>query len=251
MVATLLGPVAQAHAAAQVMVVDSPYFGRTLAVLEVPSHPLGVVVLLPGGDGRIGVAADGGVANGGNFLVRTRKEWIANGYGYLLVDAPQSGPGLLGARHTREYAAVVTAAVAGVKALGVPVVVVGTSQGSIGAANAAALLGKSVSGVILTSTVAAMGNSGETVFDAPLGDIAVPVLIVDNAGDRCPASPPAASDGIAAKLTAAPSVEKARFWSFAATGDRCGPFSPHGYLGIENAVFDRMQAWMRRWMPNN
>lgn len=239
----------QAHAEVSVLAVALPEYGRTRALLELPPHPLGIVVLLPGGNGSVGVSNDGGVRNNRNFLVRTRNAWIANGYGYLLVDAPQDAPSLLGTRHTKEYAAVVAAVVKRVRKLGIPVLLMGTSQGSIAAASGAALLKTTVAGVVLTSTVAAMGSSGETVFDAALNQIAVPVLIVDDTEDRCPSSPPAASDRIAAALTASPLVEQEHFSSSASDGEECGPFSPHGYFRIEEAVVDRVGAWFRRRIP--
>ncbi len=125
----------------QVLTLDSPTYGSTRILLELPTHPVGIVVLLPGGDGKIGIDNDGSVANTGNFLVRTRDTWLAADFGYVLVDAPQGGPTLLGRRHTRDYAAVLAAAVRRLATYGVPVILLGTSQGSIAAASAASFLG--------------------------------------------------------------------------------------------------------------
>jgi hypothetical protein len=58
-----------------------------------------LVVLLPGSDGIIGLDSGGGVHQfGGNFLVRTIGQWVAQGFDVVLPDAP-NGTSLLGQRH--------------------------------------------------------------------------------------------------------------------------------------------------------
>src|SRR5207245_7981794 len=58
-----------------------------------------IVVLLPGGDGIIGLDSGGGVHQlGRNFLVRTLGQWVAQGFAVSLPDAP-NGTSLTGQRH--------------------------------------------------------------------------------------------------------------------------------------------------------
>ena len=86
------------------------------------------------------------------------------------------------AAHRPAYAATTIAGAgsisASARATNAPIWLVGTSQGSIGAAYGAAHLPGKVAGVVLTSSVAGHSNSGETVFDSDLGAIAVPALVV-------------------------------------------------------------------------
>ena len=56
LLAALLACFSQAHGEVSVLSVDVPEHGRTLALLELPSRPLGIVVLLPGGNGRVGIS---------------------------------------------------------------------------------------------------------------------------------------------------------------------------------------------------
>jgi len=46
--------------------------GGVSSALLLPSHPRGALALLAGGDGNIGVGADGAIAREGNQFVRTR-----------------------------------------------------------------------------------------------------------------------------------------------------------------------------------
>src|SRR5207245_9438030 len=58
-----------------------------------------IVGLLPGGDGIVGFDDGGGVHQlGGNFLVRTLGQWVAQGFAVVLPDAP-NGTSLTGQRH--------------------------------------------------------------------------------------------------------------------------------------------------------
>jgi len=57
-----------------------------------------IVLLLPGGDGIIGLDSGGGVHQlGGNFLVRTLGRWVAQGFAVVFPDAP-NGTSLTGQR---------------------------------------------------------------------------------------------------------------------------------------------------------
>jgi hypothetical protein len=58
------------------------------AVLLRPATPTGSVILMPGGDGRIGASAGGEITQlRGNQLVRTRNAYRAHGLAVLVVDA--------------------------------------------------------------------------------------------------------------------------------------------------------------------
>src|ERR1051326_6791875 len=52
-------------------------------------NPAAVVVMFPGGDGRIGIGPNGAIAKQGNFLIRTRPQWLARGFLFVAVDAAE------------------------------------------------------------------------------------------------------------------------------------------------------------------
>jgi hypothetical protein len=200
--------------------------------------------MFAGGDGT--VSFDGGQIAGmrSNFLMRSEPLWLAQGFGFATIGSSSS---LNGRRHTPAYAQAIAAAVDYGRSRGgnTPVWLVGTSMGSIAAANGAAHLPGRVAGVVLTSSVAAPNRaSGETVFDSDLGAIAVPALIVSNKGDTCPIAGPGFAPNILAALARAPKKEVIYVESHVLQSDPCEAMSPHGYLGIESDVVQRVSAWI-------
>ena len=104
-----------------------------------------------------------------------------------------------------------------------------------------------VSGVILASSVTRPGRAGETLFDAEPGAIAVPVLVVSNRYDTCAVSPPGDAPNVLAALARSPRKELIMVTSsqIVRRSDPCEGMSPHGYLGIEAAVVQRISEWIR------
>ena len=104
-----------------------------------------------------------------------------------------------------------------------------------------------MSGVVLASSVTRPGRAGETLFDAGPGAIAVPVLVVSNQNDACAVSPPGDAPNVLAALTRSPHKELVMVTSSQITrrSDPCEGMSPHGYLGIESAVVQRISDWIR------
>ncbi len=221
-----------------------------------PRHPRATLVMLPGGSGRIGIRPDGSVAHGDNFLVRTRLSWIARGYAVLIPDAA-GGADLHGSRSSPSYGAMVERMMRSAHRLApVPVVLLGTSQGTIAATNGAASSAHDagptgLAALVLTETVSAGGRlSAETVFDAHPEAVRVPTLIVANADDACDVAPPQAAGRVAAAFTAAPQVDVARVRGGAGRSGRpCGSRSPHGYDGIEDRVVDLIDTWLAAYLP--
>ena len=58
--------------------------GRGL--LDQPAKARGSIILMPGGDGDIGLDSEGRIARGGNTLVRERKRFAAAGFATLTLD---------------------------------------------------------------------------------------------------------------------------------------------------------------------
>ena len=211
-----------------------------------PSNPVAILVMLAGGDGTVDIADTGTIdRHAGNFLVRTQRLWLAQGFAVEILGAPNNAS-LNGRRHTEAYADAVGRAVdfARTKA-SVPVWLVGTSAGTTGAANSTARLTAKVAGLVLSSSVTRQYPGGETVFDTNLATITVPVLIVANQNDACPVTPPGDAPRIAAALTRSPRKEVVYVQSDQIRSSVCEAFAPHGFLGIETAVVHRVGDWIR------
>ena len=237
-------------AAAQNVVSDIPLAGGVSerVVFTTPANPAAILVMFAGGDGTVEIADSGTIyRSSGNFLMRTRPLWLAQGFAVEILGAPNNAS-LNGQRKTEAYADAVGRAVdfARTRARG-PVWLVGTSAGTTGAANGAARLTGRVAGLVLTSSVTRQNSGSETVFDANLAAITVPVLIVANRRDSCAATPPDDAARIAAALTRSPRKEVVYVESdqIEPRSPPCEAMSPHGYLGIEAAVVERMADWIR------
>ena len=231
--------------------------GRTGRMLYLsPARPRATLVMLPGGTGRIGIQPGGSLAHGDNFVVRTRLSWTARGYAVLIPDAA-GGADLRGWRSSPSYRAVVGRMVGYARQLApVPVVLLGTSQGTIAATNGAASGAPDagptgLAALVLTETVSKGGRlSAETVFDAHPDAVRVPTLIVANGDDACDVAPPQAAGRVAAAFTAAPLVDVAKVSGGGGRSDRpCGSRSPHGYDGIEDRVVDLIDTWLAAHLP--
>ena len=171
------------------------------------------------------------------------------GFATALVDAPsdhQSEVGLRGfrlaARHAEDIGKVIADLRTRTRA---QVWLVGTSRGSISAANAASRLTGPAApdGLVLTSPVTSGSDSrrqpwvAQTALAARLEAIRMPVLVVAHAGDTCVRSPPGLAGAIAGRtngsrqqtVTITGGPEGLR-----AGGKRaCAGRSHHGFLGQE------------------
>jgi hypothetical protein len=190
--------------------------------------PNGSILLIPGGTTRVIIAPDGGVTPGGNFLVRSRSRFVAAGYVAAILDDPHD----------------VAAAVEALHVLAPPVFVVGTSNGTIVLADAAARLRASgAAGLIFTSTVTSPGNTfSHGVNEGLLTKAALPLLFVHNTGDTCRASPLTPVETMTTHLSGDVTFEKTT--SSEISSAPCEASSPHGYLGIEAATVNAITAWM-------
>jgi hypothetical protein len=236
LLAALLGPERAAHSEERVVL--SGQSGIELPVLyDAAASPTESVILFTGGDGKL---AD----EEGSVLWRVRDRFVAAGMSVALPDTPSDHPGGFGplfrtwTAHTQDIAAVV--AFLKLKAP-VPVWAVGTSNGTISAASGAATLGpRAIAGVVLTSSVW-LGGLGLV----PVEKIAVPVLVVQNRDDGCPASQFSLAQQNMARFVAAPVKEFIAVSGGGAGGPRCGNDSPHDLYGIEDQVVPPIIAWIK------
>ena len=200
------------------------------------AKPTASLILFPGA---------GGVYAAGrrNFLLRIAPDLVARGFTVWVVDAPSdhadgmAWPFRASADHAADIGAVVDLAKSRPPA---PVWLIGTSRGSVSAANGAAALGKRIGGVVLTSSVWAQGMAA-----VPLEKIVVPVLVVHNRDDSCQESPFSGVDAAMGRMTAAPVRQLLAVSGGMSRSNACQAMSPHGYLGIESQVVMPMVAWIR------
>jgi alpha/beta superfamily hydrolase len=233
-----------ASAAADESVVIPTRPGITVELRLVPTvgTPRAAVLLFPGGTGVIG-------PRNNNFLLRIRDALAGRGLLVAAVNVPSDkGAGGVDPNFRASEAAAqdIAAAVAEMKRRAdVPVWLVGTSNGSISAANGAARIGPpQVAGAVLTSSVWSGGMS-----NVPIEKIAVPVLIVHNRNDMCPSAHFAGAEQALARLAAAPAKELVPVESTASESQPCEALAPHGYLGIEPQVTTIMADWILAHSP--
>ena len=123
--------------------------GGSRAVLIKPKAPRASVILMPGGDGAIR-AGDQGDIHGltGNQLVRTRHAYAARGLAVLVVDANTPLDGAV------QYMAAIKR----------PVTVIGTSRGTIRAAEGIARGARPDALVLTSGFLSAESGSGQNVM---------------------------------------------------------------------------------------
>jgi hypothetical protein len=207
----------------------------------------GMMIMFAGGTGELDIEKDGHIRNAKNFVVRSSDLWRERGYGVLLVDA-LGHQSLRGKRSTAVYAEVTAKIVAFAREINrAPLWVLGTSQGSIAAMNAASHAGQNeITGLILTESVSIVGGSHETVFNAHPENVRVPSLIVANRDDQCKVAPPSMADAIAQSIRNAPITVLRVSGGVQRSQDDCGSLSPHGYYGIEGKVVNGIASWMAK-----
>lgn len=206
-VALLFGGVCAAQAAE---VVSFGGFGSSNAVLERPSRPRGSIILMPGGDGYIGVGADGSIARGGNTLVRTRSRYAAAGFATLTIDSGVSVSDAI--EHMRKIAR--------------PVVIVGMSRGSLKVPGA---LSARPDGVVLMSAFLddVRGSVGSAAALPP-------TLVLHHQKDGCRMTPPSGVEPF--KAWGGTRVQVVWGSGGSNDGDLCQARGHHGFGGIEGTA---------------
>ena len=219
---------------------------------SIPKNLYAVAVLFPGSGGLIHLRTENGKPrfDQGNFLVRSRAEFVKRGVVAAILDVPsdqQSGWGMsdefrLGDAHFNDISAVI--ADLEKRFPGVPLFLVGTSRGTISAAALGARLGQRAAGAVLTSTMFRQTprNSkepGQGLSQFDFSTIKVPLLFVHHVSDQCVSTP----YGDAARL----SDKYPLITVFGGAPPRSGPcdaFSQHGFLGKESETVEEIVNWM-------
>jgi hypothetical protein len=250
-----IAPPAARAADAEAVTIDTTFTIKTPPVrLERPTHEARAsVILMTGGNGLLALDATGAITNStGNFLIRSANLFLRHRLNVMMADsAPAHPTGInlvhrLSADHAAELQGFINAAM---NRWGMPVWVVGTSNGSVSAVTAAGFLPAlaGLRGVILTSPVTVFTNpTNQANFFLYVSRITVPAQVVWHRDDPCSASPPA---GAATLFTLIPSTDKAKrtfHGGHSVATDPCGAFSEHGFAGIEEDPVRGIAQFIRR-----
>lgn len=213
-------PMLAAFALAPALADESVTIGGSRAVLIKPGAPRGSVILLPGGDGAIR-AGDSGDIQGlrGNQLVRTRHAYAARGLAVLVADA---GTDL---KTAVDYMAAIKR----------PVTVIGTSRGTLRAAEGIARGARPDALVLTSGFLSPASGSGSNVMSILGSPAALPrTLVIHHRQDSCKATLPAGVDPFIKW-----SAGRARVsWLTGGVeeGDPCQVRGHHGFNGLDGQV---------------
>ena len=237
-------------AAAEVLTLPTGRGEATLRVLVLPPSgpPRGAVVLLAGGDGELGLTEAGTISSlAGNQLVRTRADYVAAGYLVALPDMATDSWRRRGARVSPEHAADLGKVVALLRPRAPWVALLGTSRGTLSAANAAARLtgAEAPDALALTAGMLMADTGGDfSVQGIPgIERIAMPVLLLHHSDDQCRITPPSGPARLQPLLVAA-QVRVVMLSGGSGYGNMCEGRSAHGFNGIDDQVVATMTQWL-------
>jgi hypothetical protein len=194
--------------------------GGSRAILIKPNAPRASVILMPGGDGSI-AAGDHGDIHALNFnqLVRTRQAYAARGLAVLIVDANTPLEGAV------QYMAAIKR----------PVTVIGTSRGTLRAAEGIARVARPDALVLTSGFLSAESGSGQNVMSILGSPALLPrTLVIHHTQDSCRATLPA---GVAPFIKWSAGRAKVTWVSGGISeGDPCQARAYHGFNGIDGQI---------------
>lgn len=209
-----------------------------------------VAMLLIGGGGNIRLRLEDGRPkfSQGNFLPRSRREFIRNGILPVILDNPsdqQAGDGMSEAfRESAEHVADIRAVRAELEKRypGLPVFIVGTSRSTLSAAHLARSLPGELKGAVLTSSLfySGVGQRARQVLAAYRWEqIRIPLLFVHHQDDGCRATPYREAQRLGSRY---PLITV--YGGKPPESAPCEPLSNHGFFGREAETVDAIAAWI-------
>lgn len=211
--------------------------------------PEAVALLLAGGGGNISLRRERGQIRfqQGNFLPRSRREFIRNGVLPVILDNPgdqQAGEGMSdGFRAGPAHATDVRAVAAEIKKRhpGLPVFVVGTSRSTVSAAYLATALEAELAGAVLTSSLffGDIRRRSPALAGFNWSKVKMPLLLVHHEDDGCGATPYFEAERLARRFP----LITVRGGKTPESGP-CEPLAQHGFYGREAETVDAIAAWM-------
>lgn len=211
--------------------------GYTVDVLaEAPAGATALILLFEGGQGLLRRGSKG-------FAHRAYPILLRHGIAAAMMDAPAADDGFKGGLDTgfRESSAHMSDIDAVVRALtrryGLPVWVLGTSNGTRSAAAYAIHRGKALAGVVLASSSTDPPFGTPIEFLRGIESITIPLLVIAHLEDQCLGSPPEGAAAIARAAIGSPAAVVQTFSGGLNTGAiPCGPETHHAFYGVEEDV---------------
>jgi hypothetical protein len=223
-------------------------------ILSEPANSDGAVatlLLFVGGLGKLGVADGELKINTNNFLLRTRHLFASQDFNVAVMDAASDFQtclgGLLGHRTGDAFTMDLQSVVSDLRSRypGNPVWMVGTSRGTIAAAQAAVTISPPVDGLVLTSPMTNLNYA--SVFDIALEQITANTMITAHKDDQCIATPPEDIKVVKEALVGAEEV-KTEFFQGGFPDyntNPCRATTTHGYFGMEPKVVRKISDWIK------
>jgi dienelactone hydrolase len=233
-----------------IIIPTRPKVTQPFLLIRPVDKPVASVVLFAGDHGRLALSPQGIGWGSSNFLVRNRHRFAQEGFLVAVVDAPSDHPqGLWNFRASAAHAGDIKQVIAELKKIaGVSVWLIGTSMGTVSAANGAARLKDGgPDGLVLTSTVTKESRQvTETVNAIRLKDIRVPTLVVHHKKDDCVITPYELAVALMRSLTHAPKKELLTFsGGDLSVLDPCEATSYHGFFGLDAEVVTAISSWIK------
>jgi len=244
----LAGTTWSARAQEQIHLPTRPGVTQSFWVVEPSGPPVASVILLVGGSGVINRLPPD--LQRGNFLSRSRDFFAAQGFRVAIPNVPSDQPsGMTGFRGSAEHAADLAAVIAWLRSKSpAPVWLIGTSLGTISAANAAARLKTGgADGLVLTSSlIVPSAREGSVRASVDVSAITLPTLFVHHREDACRFCPFSGVAGLMEGFTRTPRKELIAFsGGDPPKSDPCEALSRHGYIGIEGEVVAGIGRWIK------
>ena len=202
--------------------------GGVNAVLIKPSKPIGSLILLAGGDGRIGVEGNSAIKIQGNQLVRTRMNYAQKGFAVLVPDYGYNLSELV------EY-------MGGIQK---PVTVVGTSRGTVMAFRGISQGARPDKLVVTSGFLSnASGDTENAINILQNPNLLPPTLVIHHRKDHCKRTMP---EGVQDFVTWSKGKSK-NVWLDGGeeVGKPCDAQSFHGFMGIDQKVVDLVSGFSR------
>jgi hypothetical protein len=229
-----------------------PGVTQSYFLTSIPKDMQAMAVLFPGSGGLINLRSENGQPKfgQGNFLVRSRAEFVKRGVIAAIIDAPsdqQGGWGMtdefrLGDTHFTDISAVVDDLAK--RFPNVPVFLIGTSRGTISAAALGARLGPGAAGAILTSMMFRQAprkskEPGPGLSNFDFATIKIPILFAHHVSDQCEVTPYSDAARLSDKY---PLITV--YGGAPPQSGPCDALSAHGYLGKEAETVEQIVNWM-------
>ena len=249
------GPAPAKAAGAELVSVNTPRGVKQAFILIKPDKPVASVILFAGGHGGLGLKSASDMKWGkGNFLVRTREKFAAEGLMVAVIDSPSDQPKGMNAifRMSPQHGADIGAVAAYLKKqANVPVWVVGTSMGTFSAAEGA--IAGNVDGLVLSSTITRSKphwkiakSHSDGVASMPLGKVAVPTLILSHKNDACDITPAADAPKLTKALGKSGRVETVLLdGGSKPESEPCEAKAEHGFWGIEDKAVAAIATFVK------